>query len=168
MLGFRSSVALPGLFLALLFAGCEAELGQGGAIDRPAAAGREADRVDRVVDGDTIALREAGKVRFIGVDTPEVYGGVECFGRRASAYMKRLLPEGTRVEYRPGVEQRDRYGRLLAYVYGPNGRMVNAELVREGYATQLTIPPNVEFAELFRRLAREAREKGRGLWSACA
>jgi micrococcal nuclease len=67
------------------------------------------------------------------------------------------------------VEPRDRYGRLLAYVHRrDDGLFVNAELVRRGYATTLTIPPNVRHAERFRTLAREARKAGRGLWSACA
>jgi len=101
------------------------------------------------------------------VDTPEVYGGVECFGRKASAFTKKLLPDGERVEYRVGVDPRDRYDRLLAYVYAPGGKMVNATLVREGFAQPLTIPPNVDFQDLFVRLARQAREAGRGLWSQC-
>ncbi len=178
MLGFRRKTSFPlscffgplppSLLAALVLTGCgAAELGQGGVIAEPAHAGREADLVERVVDGDTIELRRAGKVRFIGVDTPEVYGGVECYGRKASAYTKKLLPEGERAEYRAGVDPRDRYDRLLAYVYAPGGRMVNATLVREGYAQPLTIPPNVDFADLFVRLGREAREAGRGLWSQC-
>ncbi len=70
----------------------------------------------QVTDGDTIRLGELGSVRLIGIDTPEVYGGVECFGREASKFAARLLPLGTKVRYRVGVEERDRYGRLLAYV----------------------------------------------------
>ena len=64
------------------------------------------------------------------------------------------------------VEERDRYGRLLAYVYA-GSTVVNAELLREGYAVPLTVPPNVRFATRFRRLARDARRAGRGLWAAC-
>jgi endonuclease YncB( thermonuclease family) len=120
-----------------------------------------------VTDGDTIHLGELGSVRLIGIDTPEVYGVVECFGRQASDFAKRLLPLGTRVRYQIGVEERDRYGRLLAYVWLPDGRMVNRVMVERGYAQPLTIPPNVEFADVFRTAARAARRAGLGLWHAC-
>ena len=124
-------------------------------------------RVTKVTDGDTIRLGELGPVRLIGIDTPEVYGGEECFGRQASEFAKRLLPLGTRVRYRLGIEKRDPYGRLLAYVWLPDGRMLNRVMVERGYAQPLTIPPNVEFADVFRRAARAARQAGRGLWHAC-
>jgi micrococcal nuclease len=121
--------------------------------------------VVRVVDGDTVELTKLGSVRLIGVDTPEVYGGVECYGKAASAYTKRVLAPGTRVEYRLGVEERDRYGRALVYLWLADGTFFNEQLVRRGYATPLTIPPNVDFEERFRAAARDAREAGRGLWS---
>ena len=132
------------------------------------AGGDQHAQVTKVTDGDTIHLSGLGSVRLIGIDTPEVYGGAECFGQEASAFAKRLLPLGTRVRYRVGVDERDRYGRLLAYVWLPNGRMLNRVLVSAGYAQPLTIPPNVEFAALFRRAAAAARRAGRGLWRACA
>jgi micrococcal nuclease len=120
-----------------------------------------------VTDGDTIRLGNLGSVRLIGIDTPEVYGGVECFGREASRFARRLLPLGTRVRYRVGVEERDRYGRLLAYVWLPDGRMFNRVMVEQGYAQPLTIPPNVQFADEFLATARAARQAGRGLWRSC-
>jgi micrococcal nuclease len=109
-------------------------------------------------------------VRLIGVDTPEVYGGVECYGRQASAFVERLVPLGSRVRYELGVEERDRYGRALAYVYLADGRFLNLLLVERGYAQPLTVPPNVEFAGRFGAAARKARRTGRGLWgvSGCA
>jgi micrococcal nuclease len=122
-------------------------------------------RVEGVTDGDTLSLSGVGKVRLIGIDTPEVYGGVECYGREASAFAKRLLPPGRRVRYELGVEERDRYGRALAYVWLDDGRFLNRLLVARGYATPLTISPNVEFADLFVQAARRARELGRGLWA---
>jgi micrococcal nuclease len=127
--------------------------------------------VTRVVDGDTVAVRLDGreeKVRLIGVDTPEsVKPGtpVECFAKAASAETRQLV-EGRRVTLRFDAERRDRYGRLLAYVYR-DGLFVNAVLVERGYARTLTIPPNVAHAALFGRLARGARDDGRGLWGAC-
>lgn len=127
--------------------------------------------VTRVVDGDTVAVRLDGreeKIRLIGVDTPEsVKPGtpVQCYAKAASAETERLV-EGRRVTLRYDAERRDRYGRLLAYVYR-DALFVNAELVERGYARTLTIPPNVAHADQFARLAREARSEGRGLWSAC-
>jgi micrococcal nuclease len=138
--------------------------------------------VTRVVDGDTIvvsvgknsvAIREV-KVRLIGIDTPETKDPrkpVQCFGREASARTKQLLPEGTSVRLAYDVERNDRYGRTLAYVYrsgvDQRGSFVNAALVRDGYASAYTYPPNVAHADEFVALQGKARSAGRGLWSAC-
>jgi len=136
-------------------------------------AGGGTGRVMRVVDGDTIevqlgATRE--KVRYIGVDTPETKHpakGVECYGRQASELNARLVA-GERVRLVRDVEERDRYGRLLAYVYrARDGLFVNAELARRGYAQPMPIAPDVRHAGRFANLARDAHRKGRGLWSAC-
>jgi micrococcal nuclease len=124
-------------------------------------------RVTRVVDGDTVRLDGLGSVRLIGIDTPEVFGARECFGREASAFAKRSLAPGAPVRYRLGAEQRDRYGRLLAYVYLPDGRLFNELLAERGYATPLTIPPNDDLADRFVAAARRARERHLGLWAAC-
>jgi micrococcal nuclease len=130
-------------------------------------------RVVRVVDGDTIVASVGGReerVRYIGMDTPEdVKPGtpVQCYSRRAAAENRRLVA-GRRVRLVPDAEARDRYGRLLAYVYrAGDGLFVNAELVRLGYARPLTIPPNVAHEAEIARLARAARRGGRGLWSRC-
>ena len=120
----------------------------------------------RVIDGDTVELSKSGRARLIGVDTPEVHGGAECFGREASAFAKRRLA-GRQVRVRRGVDERDRYGRLLVYLY-VDDRMFNEDLVREGYASPLTVPPNVEHAETFVRLARRARDQELGLWRLCS
>jgi micrococcal nuclease len=122
-------------------------------------------RIVRVTDGDTIVASGIGKVRLIGVDTPEVFGGAECFGREASAFAKRVLPPGRRLLYKLGVDRRDRYGRALAYVWLGDGRMFNGLLVEAGYAVPLTIPPNVDYADMFVAAARLARRAERGLWS---
>ena len=164
--------AIRHTFLALLMALCAAACGCS-----PPAAERPGDGtgmpVVRVVDGDTIRVElPSGEeaVRYIGIDTPEsVKPGtpVECFAKRASAFNERLVA-GERVRLVRDVEERDRYGRLLAYVYrARDGLFVNAELVRRGYATVATFPPNVEHEREFRRLARRARMSGRGLWSEC-
>jgi micrococcal nuclease len=124
--------------------------------------------VTRNTDGDTLWLSDIGKVRLIGIDTPEVFGKTECFGKAASAFTKRVLPPGTHVRYRLGIDPRDRYGRALAYIYLQDGRLFNELLAERGYATTMTIPPNVDFADRFVAAARRAREAGRGLWRACS
>ncbi len=124
--------------------------------------------VVRVVDGDTIHVRigaRVEKVRYIGVNTPEVHHptrGEEPGGREAAEVNRRLV-EGQAVRLELDVQERDRYGRLLAYVW-IGDLMINAELVRLGYAQVMTIPPNVRYQEVFLKLQREAREAGRGLW----
>jgi micrococcal nuclease len=118
-----------------------------------------------VVDGDTVMLTRLGSSRLIGVDTPEVYGGAECYGREASAFARRVLRPGTRTHYVKGVDPRDRYGRTLVYLWLEDGRSFNAMLVEGGYATTLTIRPNDRYAPRLGLLAREARRAGRGLWS---
>lgn len=124
--------------------------------------------VVRVVDGDTIHVRLADrleKVRYIGVNTPELHHprrGEEAGGTEAHAVNRRLV-EGKRVRLELDVQARDRYGRLLAYVW-VGATMVNAELLRLGYAQVMTVPPNVRHQALFVKLQRDAREAGRGLW----
>jgi micrococcal nuclease len=151
------------LVLALLAAGC-------GTNSHPLATASNQTHdavVTKNTDGDTLWLSGIGKVRLIGVDTPEVFGKQECFGRQASAFAERILPVGRHVRYRLGVDPYDRYGRALAYVYLADGRMFNELLAERGYATPMTIPPNVDFADRFVKAARHAREAGRGLWKAC-
>jgi micrococcal nuclease len=143
--------------------------------DQSASAGRPgAVRIVRVVDGDTVVARlPAGdeKVRLIGIDTPETVDPrkpVQCFGHEASDRTKALLPPGTAVRLERDVEARDRYGRLLAYVYRVrDGTFVNLALAEEGFAHPLTIPPNVAYASRFAAAAAAARTAGKGLWSAC-
>jgi micrococcal nuclease len=131
-------------------------------------------RVVRVVDGDTIQVRVDGRderVRYIGIDTPEdVKPGtpVQCFARAAAAANARLVA-GREVRLVADAEARDRFGRMLAYVFrADDGRFVNAELVHDGFARTLTIAPNVRYARRFAGLAAEARRAGRGLWAACS
>jgi micrococcal nuclease len=132
-------------------------------------------RVLRVVDGDTILVRIPGpparreRVRYIGIDAPESVTPDrpdECYGDASAAENRRLV-DGRTVSLSTDVERRDRFGRLLAYVR-VDGRFVNAELVRRGFATTLRIPPNTAHAARLRALEREARRARRGLWGACA
>jgi len=136
--------------------------------------------VEWVVDGDTIDVAIDGgqeRVRLTGIDTPEVSHAAsntrpatigECFGEEATAFVQSLLPVGTPVRLERDVVGRDDYGRLLAYVYrAGDGIFVNYEIVRQGYAQPLTIPPNVTFSELMVQAARDAEADDAGLWSAC-
>jgi micrococcal nuclease len=133
-----------------------------------------------VIDGDTIELMDGHLVRYLGIDAPEVRRregdrwvlDPEPFGQAAAEANKRFL-NGKRVRLEYDVHTRDRFGRLLAYVYTSAGGgsassggdvMVNEELIRRGFAQPLTIPPNVKYAERFRALAEEARRENRGLW----
>lgn len=129
--------------------------------------------VTHVVDGDTIDVEIGGqtyRVRYIGIDTPETVDPnrpVGCYGAEASDYNKSLV-HGQTVGLEKDVSETDRYGRLLRYVW-LGGEMVNAILVRDGYAQASTYPPDVKYQDTFLQLQREAREAGRGLWgAACA
>ena len=121
--------------------------------------------VKYVIDGDTIILKNNEKVRYVGIDTPEVespYTHEEPMGKEASAFNRKLV-EHKWVKLEFDVELRDKYGRLLAYVY-VDDIFVNAELVKEGYAQVFTFPPNVKHANLLLKLQREARQQHKGLW----
>jgi micrococcal nuclease len=135
--------------------------------------------VEKVVDGDTAWLKLDGgtreKVRFIGVDTPESTTQQERFGKEAAAFTASMLTVGLRVSLELDVDERDWYGRLLAYVWlrppatggdaEARERMLNAMLVEKGFATVLTVPPNVQYVDLFVALQLEARIAGRGVWA---
>lgn len=167
------------LALCLLATGCLADASTDTATP-PAADALLPATVSRHTDGDTAWFQlESGaeeKVRFIGMDTPEVYGEVEAYGAEASAYTASALPIGRQVWLETDVELRDQYGRMLAYVWlerPTSGRdaevrakMLNAQLLLDGYAMVSTYPPNVKYVKLFTRYQAEAREAGVGLWGA--
>jgi micrococcal nuclease len=173
----RGSIALLLIAAAILLRPWER--GGAGSGD-PAAAERQSGRVVRAVDGDTLEVALDGgpieTVRLIGVDTPETVKPdtrVQCFGPRASAFEHRTV-EGRRVRLLTGVEPRDYYGRLLAYVWvgggtpgRPHGRFLEDELLRRGLARVLTFHPNDRFAHRFELIAQKAAKAGKGLWNAC-
>jgi len=120
----------------------------------------------RVVDGDTIIISNGERVRLIGVDTPETKHPskpVEYFGKEASAFTKRMV-EGKDVRLEYGQQRRDKYGRLLAYVYLMDGTFLNAEIIKQGYGNAYTRFP-FKYMEAFRQYEKEAREAKRGLWA---
>ena len=122
----------------------------------------------RVIDGDTIVVDIDGKqekVRLIGVDTPETVHPekpVEYFGKEASEFTKRMA-EGKKVRLEYDWQDRDKYGRVLAYVYLEDGTFLNADIVRQGFGFAYTRYP-FKYLEEFRQYEREARENGKGLW----
>jgi micrococcal nuclease len=128
--------------------------------------------VTRVVDGDTAHVLFRGRdvtIRFIGVDTPETVAPgqpIECYGPEASHFTtKRLTGEKVRLEF--DVERIDPYGRTLAYIWMPDGSLFNETLVRDGFATVATYPPDTRYVHRFEAAQRAAKAADRGLWAAC-
>lgn len=129
---------------------------------------RERVRVTRVIDGDTIEIEGGRRVRYIGINTPETVDprkAVECFGREASA-QNRALVEEKEIEMEKDVSDKDKYGRLLRYIWLED-LFVNDYLVRQGFAQAATYPPDVKYQERLSEAEHQAREGKRGLWDAC-
>lgn len=123
-------------------------------------------QVARVIDGDTADLADGRRVRYIGIDAPETEHEkkpASCFGKEAKEENKRLI-EGKTVRLEKDTSEKDKYGRLLRYIYVDNV-FVNDYLVRQGFARIDTIPPDVKSQEQFLEAQREAKGQGRGLWS---
>ena len=137
----------------------------------------------RVIDGDTLKISYKGheeRLRLIGIDTPESTDNPKAKkdskrtnkdlsliisqGKEATSYVKGLVKLGDTIQIEFDVQPRDRYGRLLGYVYLSDGSMLNEEIVRAGYANIMTYPPNVKHEEQFLKAYKEARENKRGLW----
>ncbi len=119
--------------------------------------------VTQVIDGDTIVIEGGYRVRYIGIDTPEIHDGVEPFGMEALEANRQLV-EGKIVRLERDVSQTDKYGRLLRYVYA-DGIFINGELVRLGLAEAKAYPPDTRYQEELEQLEKEAREGGRGMWA---
>jgi micrococcal nuclease len=128
--------------------------------------------VIRVVDGDTFWVDDGSekglKIRLTGIDAPEPRNSgrksIGYFGSESSDYLKQMLT-GKKVRLEYDVARYDRYGRTLAYAFLEDGTFINAEMVKSGYATVMTIPPNVRHAHTFTRLSSEARRERKGLWN---
>lgn len=122
--------------------------------------------VERIIDGDTIITDEEERIRYIGMNTPETVHPskpVEFFGEESSRRNTELV-EGKIIELEFDIEETDRYGRTLAYVW-LGGEMINAKLLAEGYAQVSTYPPNVKYVDYFLFLQEEARINEMGLWA---
>lgn len=123
--------------------------------------------VSRVIDGDTVELSDGRTVRYIGVNTPETRHptkGQECFGQEAKVKNIELV-QGKEVRLEKDVNETDRYGRLLRYVYVQD-QMINGQLVAEGYAFSSAYPPDVKYQQTFEDLQKVASDEKRGLWGA--
>jgi len=137
-------------------------------------------RVKKVSDGDTLLLTSGDRVRLIGIDTPETKPNqrakkqvktegrdlktIISMGEEAKRFVESLVRPEDKVRVEFDVEKKDHYGRLLGYVYLSDGKMLNEEILRAGYASLLTVPPNVKYQKRFLKAYREARENKRGLW----
>jgi len=128
-------------------------------------------RVTRIVDGDTFWIDDGSpkglKIRLIGIDAPESRNSGQkmkgFYGEESTELITSLIgSRKVRLEY--DVTRYDQYGRTLAYVYLDNGTFVNAEMVKNGFATVMTFPPNVRYVDTFVDLARKARKQNKGLW----
>ncbi|NTU46660.1 hypothetical protein HGA88_03455 [Candidatus Roizmanbacteria bacterium] len=132
-------------------------------------------KVTRVIDGDTVEIETGQKVRYIGMDTPEMPSKnkkADCFALEATEKNKEIVL-GKTVRLQTDVSDTDKYGRLLRYVFlneptaSGSGLFVNKFLLEEGYATVLTIPPDVAFSDSFRTAQKEAMKQNKGLWGEC-
>ena len=140
-------------------------------------------KVLSIVDGDTLKINYKGQkesIRLIGIDTPESRinkktkkdakrSGTDiepiiAMGKKATAYVESLVKPGDTITIELDVQERDRYGRLLCYVYLSNGKMLNEEIIKAGYANVMTIPPDVKYKDKFFKVCQEARERKVGLW----
>ena len=155
------------LLASILFASCANTLQTSGDTDSATAT------VLKVIDGDTIVLKLQNRtetVRLLGVDTPETVHptrDVECFGPEASAFTKTMLTRSAVVKLVRDVEPRDRFLRLLVYLYLADGTFFNQLLIEQGFARTLSIEPNMAFASQFASLESSARDRRVGLWQSC-
>ncbi len=120
-------------------------------------------RVTQVIDGDTITIEGGYRVRYIGIDTPEIYPDLEAFGIEAREANRKLV-EGKEVRLEQDVSETDKYGRLLRYVW-VDDILVEAELVRQGLARAKAYPPDTKYQVYLEQMEAEAREAGRGIWA---
>lgn len=141
--------------------------------------------VTKIIDGDTLYCSQGSgkeqKIRLIGIDAPESKRNYKTYrdemrtgediesiikqGKKSKTFLKSKLPIGTKVRLELDVQLNDKYGRTLAYIYLPDGTMLNELMVREGYAQIMSIPPNVKYQELLRKAQKHARENRSGVWS---
>lgn len=152
-----------GVFQATSRGGGEAPVSGGGCNAFQDPGERARTKVSRVVDGDTIVVEGGERVRYVGIDAPEVGEAPEPFGAEATELNRRLV-EGRSVLLVKDTSDRDRFGRLLRYVYA-DGILVGAEIVREGHGRAVVFPPDDQHALCFAALEEEAKQARRGMWA---
>ncbi|WP_372591278.1 thermonuclease family protein [Guyparkeria sp.] len=167
--GLRRPALAALLVLAGLSSGCVAGEELTGPCAPPTDLVTESATVGYVNDGDTVRLTNGDRVRLVGIDTPELgRDGAEDepFAREAQQALRALLAESqNRVVVVDAAESEDRYGRRLSYLYLPDGRSVQADLLKQGVAMAVFVAPNLELADCLTAREREARRTGRGIWS---
>lgn len=156
---YRVTVLL-GLAVSVATAGCASSAAAQGPAE-PVRTTVEC-RVTRIVDGDTVHCDGLGSVRLIGIDSPE--RSQPPFAGQATAALRRMIPVGSVAQLERDVEARDRYGRVLGYVWF-DGALINWRMVHDGYAVSLTYPPNVQYTDALNAAQAAAREARRGLWA---
>ncbi|MEN9620723.1 MAG: hypothetical protein RL499_916 [Actinomycetota bacterium] len=137
---------------------------------QPAASAEGTGVVTEIVDGDTLRLEVDGaelRVRLVGIDTPEVYPDVECFGPEAEDALAALAPPGSTLSYAYDQDPRDQYDRELLYLFTSDGTFINYELVANGYAEALVVRPNDLYYDDFLVAERQAQADGLGQWGQC-
>jgi len=125
--------------------------------------------VEKVIDGDTIVLKNGETVRYLGIDSPELYHSeseAECGAEEAKKINEKLLI-GKKVKLEKDITDKDKYGRLLRFVYTEDGDFVNYSLVSQGYAKLLFIPPDAKFKKDFTEAQEAAKRENVGLWKTC-
>jgi micrococcal nuclease len=173
--------ALAVILLGRWLAGSRVDFSGEGKVNLPLSGANDYNDVlvDKAIDGDTLKLEGGERVRLIGIDTPEMHESsklyrdskksgqdikiIQALGKRSYNFTRDLV-EGKRVRLEFDEEKRDKYKRLLAYVYLKDGTFVNAEIVKQGYASLMTYKPNVKYVDTFKKLYQEARDNKRGLW----
>ena len=145
---------------------------------------KESNTVTKVIDGDTLNIIQWGKeesIKLIGIDTPETSVNKKTrkdakssgkdiqtiieMGKEATEYVKGLVKPGSIITIEYDVQERDKYGTLLGYVYLGSGKMLNEEIVKAGYADVMTVPPNTKHLDRFIKAYQEAWESRQGLWA---
>ena len=167
-IGGKFFISMVGIFLIFLGGFIFGQVSKTSPPANPTASPDIFFKVTRVVDGDTIEIEGGEKIRYIGIDTPETVDPrkpVQCFGIEASKKNKELV-EGKTVRLEKDITDRDKYSRLLRYVW-IDDLFVNLELIKQGFATSYTYPPDIKYQEEFLAAEKEARVNKLGLWEAC-
>lgn len=122
-------------------------------------------QIKRIYDGDTILLSNGNKVRFLGINTPEIgrYKPAQAGGKEAKQWLKKALKD-KKVRLEQDIEKRDKYGRLLAHVFTEDKRHLNLELIKQGLATVSIFPPNIKYTHDFLKAEQQAEEDQLGIW----